>query len=205
MRLLPYGDTAVLVELDDGGQVAALQEALTDSPGVEELVPAARTLLVTFDREVTNAVRVRATVEVAAKQARGTPRLVATEQPPVVLRVSYDGPDLDFAAEHTGLPVDEVIARHVGGAYTVAFCGFAPGFAYLAGLDPALQLPRRDTPRAQVPAGSVGIAGEYTAAYPRSSPGGWHLLGRTDAPLWDLSRPHPALLEPGTRVRFEAT
>jgi 5-oxoprolinase (ATP-hydrolysing) subunit B len=204
MRLLAYGDTAVLVELDGGDEVIALHAALAGSPGVDELVPAARTLLVSFDRTVADAGRVRATIEAAAERARHARPPVAAHQPLVVLRVRYDGPDLEFAAEYTGLPVDEVIARHLAGSYTVAFCGFAPGFAYLSGLDPALHLPRRETPRTHVPAGAVGIAGEYTAAYPRASPGGWHLLGSTDAPLWDLSRPQPALLEPGTRVRFEA-
>jgi KipI family sensor histidine kinase inhibitor len=118
--------------------------------------------------------------------------------------VRYDGPDLAAVAERAGRPEAEVIARHTAGDYRVAFCGFAPGFAYLTGLDPSLHVPRLARPRTRVPAGSVGIAGEYTAAYPRPSPGGWHLLGRTDADLWDLARAEPALLTPGTRVRFEA-
>jgi 5-oxoprolinase (ATP-hydrolysing) subunit B len=205
MRLLAYGDTAVLVELDDGDEVGALQAALTGTAGVEELVPAARTLLVRFDRLRVTAGQVRAAVAAAGERARAAGAPAPGDHPLVVLRVRYDGADLDYAAEHTGWSVDEVVARHLAGAYTVAFCGFAPGFAYLTGLDPALHLPRRDTPRTHVPAGSVAVAGEYTAAYPRSSPGGWRLLGRTEAALWDPSQPRPALLAPGTRVRFEAS
>ncbi len=105
-------------------------------------------------------------------------------------------------AEATGLAVDEVIDRHVIGEYSVAFCGFSPGFAYMTGLDPVLHLDRRDTPRTRVPAGSVAIAADYTSVYPSPSPGGWHLLGRTDAALWDTERPEPALLAPGTTVRL---
>jgi 5-oxoprolinase (ATP-hydrolysing) subunit B len=219
MRLLPYGDTALLVELDDGDQVAALRAALTDTTGntdttsntdttgttgVEELVPAARTLLVSFNPAKVSGSQLRTAIDAAAERARAAGPSAAADQPLVVVPVRYDGADLDYAAEYTGWSVGEVIARHLAGAYTVAFCGFAPGFAYLTGLDPGLRLPRRDTPRTHVPAGAVGIAGEYTAAYPRSSPGGWRLLGRTDAVLWDPSRPQPALLSPGTRVRFEA-
>ncbi len=93
---------------------------------------------------------------------------------------------------------------HSGAGYTVRFCGFAPGFAYLDGLDPRLHVPRRDDPRTSIPAGSVAIAGEFAGVYPRASPGGWRLLGRTDASLWDVDRDPPALLTPGTRVRFRA-
>jgi KipI family sensor histidine kinase inhibitor len=101
--------------------------------------------------------------------------------------------------------VDDVIERHQAPTYACAFCGFAPGFAYLTGLDAALHLPRRPTPRTRVPAGSVAIAAEYSAVYPSVSPGGWHLIGRTDATLWDVERPLPAAIVPGTRVRFVAT
>jgi 5-oxoprolinase (ATP-hydrolysing) subunit B len=123
--------------------------------------------------------------------------------PRVTLAVYYDGADLADVAQLAGCSVDEVVRRHSGAEYTVAFCGFAPGFAYLTGLDPSLHVPRLSTPRARVPAGAVGVAGEYTAAYPRASPGGWRLIGRTDAALWSLERADPALLVPGTRVRFE--
>jgi KipI family sensor histidine kinase inhibitor len=118
--------------------------------------------------------------------------------------VRYDGADLGAVAAATGLAVDDVIARHTSASYTVAFCGFMPGFSYLVGVDARLQLPRRATPRTAVPGGAVAIASEFTAIYPSASPGGWHLLGITDAVLWDESREVPALLPPGTRVRFEA-
>ncbi len=117
----------------------------------------------------------------------------------------YDGEDLDDVARATGLDRDEVIARHTGSSFRVDFCGFAPGFAYLRGLDEALWLPRRSTPRTRVPAGSVAIADVYSAVYPGVSPGGWHLLGTTSTRVWDVDRDPPALLEPGTEVRFVAT
>ena len=120
----------------------------------------------------------------------------------VVLDVVYDGDDLGDVAGAAGLTVEEVVEIHSGALYGCDFCGFAPGFAYLSGLDPRLHLPRRATPRTSVPAGSVAIAGPYTAAYPSASPGGWHLLGRTDATMWDLGADPPALITPGATVRF---
>jgi KipI family sensor histidine kinase inhibitor len=120
----------------------------------------------------------------------------------VTLPVSYDGPDLAVVAEATGLAVDEVVRLHAATVYTAAFTGFAPGFAYLTGLPEQLQLPRRAEPRTRVPAGSVAVADVYTAVYPRESPGGWNLLGTTDAVLFDPDRVPAALLPPGTRVRF---
>jgi biotin-dependent carboxylase-like uncharacterized protein len=121
----------------------------------------------------------------------------------VTIPVRYDGADLADVAKATGLSEDEVVSVHTGPNYTVAFTGFAPGFGYLTGLDERLRLPRRDTPRTRVPAGAVAVAGEFTGVYPRPSPGGWHLLGSTTAPLWDPSREAPALLRPGMTVRFE--
>ena len=120
----------------------------------------------------------------------------------MVLDVRYDGADLDDVADLVGLSREEVVARHQGSAFEVAFCGFSPGFAYLTGLDPRLVVPRLATPRTSVPAGAVAVADTWSAVYPRESPGGWRLLGTTDAPLWDVSRVPPALLAPGTRVRF---
>lgn len=113
-----------------------------------------------------------------------------------------DGPDIDAVAKHTGLSVDALIERHSAAEYTVYFLGFQPGFAYLGGLDPALATPRRKDPRVTVPAGSVGIGGEQTGVYPTASPGGWQLIGRTSAVLFDPNRDPPSLLEPGDRVRF---
>jgi KipI family sensor histidine kinase inhibitor len=120
----------------------------------------------------------------------------------VELTVDYDGADLDDVAAATGLTTGEVVELHASGRYTCAFCGFAPGFGYLTGLDERLHLPRRASPRTAVRAGAVAIAAGYSAVYPSPSPGGWHLIGRTDARMWDHRRAHPALLRPGTTVRF---
>lgn len=122
----------------------------------------------------------------------------------VTIPVVYDGADLRQVAELAGLTVDEVIARHTRTELVVGWLGFAPGFAYLTGLDPALRVPRLETPRTHVPAGSVAIAGPYSAVYPAASPGGWRLLGRTETRVWDVTADPPSLLRPGTRVRFEA-
>jgi KipI family sensor histidine kinase inhibitor len=194
MRVLPYGDTACLLEPQDPSQVLALAALLRDRPGVAEVVPGARTLLVRGDASVLAAL---ATLEPPPPAARPAPSGAE-----VVLDVRYDGPDLASTAGELGLSADELADRHAAGRYVVAFCGFAPGFAYLRGLEPALQVGRRPEPRTRVPAGSVAIAGEFTGVYPQSSPGGWRLVGTTDAVLWDLHRTPPALLPPGTRVRF---
>jgi KipI family sensor histidine kinase inhibitor len=122
--------------------------------------------------------------------------------PLVEVPVSYDGEDLDDVASLAGISREEVARRHLAGEYVAAFCGFAPGFAYLDGLDPALRVARRDSPRTRVPAGSVAIADRFAAVYPRESPGGWQLLGRTSLSLWDVAADPPARLVPGTRVRF---
>lgn len=201
MKVRPFGDQAVLAEVDGIDAVLGLYAALAESrpPGITELVPAARTLLVRFNPRATDpetlAARLAGTEPVPARALRGGE---------VVVPVIYDGPDLAEVGESTGLGVDGVIAAHTATDYLVAFGGFAPGFGYLTGLDTRLHLPRRSTPRTRVPVGSVAIAGEYTGVYPRSSPGGWQLLGRTEIPLWDTEKRPPALLAPGTRVKFEA-
>lgn len=198
VRLLPCGRRAVLVELDD---VLGFQAALTslDLAGVEELVPAARTLLVRFDPAVTDADRLGAVLrEVSPVDS------AVSSSAEVVVPVVYDGEDLADVAAEAGITVASVIERHSSRSYVSAFCGFAPGFAYLSGSDPALHVSRRSTPRTRIPAGSVAIAGEHSAIYPSASPGGWRLLGRTDVPVWDVERDPPNLLPPGTRVRFEA-
>jgi KipI family sensor histidine kinase inhibitor len=120
----------------------------------------------------------------------------------IEIPVTYDGPDLADVTSHTGLSEDEIVAAHTGTPWTVAFGGFAPGFAYLVGGDERLVVPRRESPRTSVPAGSVGLAGEFSGVYPRSSPGGWQLIGRTDAVMFDVDRDPPALLAPGAHVRF---
>ncbi len=132
-----------------------------------------------------------------------TARADPTEETGVVeISVHYDGPDLTEVAERTGLSPSEVVSAHTGRLWLVGFAGFAPGFAYLVDGDPRLHVPRRPAPRTRVPAGSVGLAGEFSGIYPRASPGGWQLIGRTDQTLWDLDRDPPALLRPGLRVRF---
>jgi KipI family sensor histidine kinase inhibitor len=193
------GSSAVLLELDNLEQVMGLTAALRNAPpaGTVDLVPAARTLLVVFDAAATTVERV-----VADVSRRRIDPVAERAGPLVEVPVLYDGADLAEVAELTGMSEQEVVARHLRPQYTVAFCGFAPGFAYLVGGDPALRVPRRRTPRTAVRAGSVALAGEFTGVYPRQMPGGWQLIGRTDAVLWNLDRDPAALLPPGTRMRF---
>ena len=199
MRALPAGTSAVLIELDSLEQVMGLDMALRRTPpvGTVDLVPAARTVLVVFDASTTSVERVVADIS-------GRPISPVGERagPLVEVRVVYDGEDLAEVAALSGLAEQEVVARHLRPEYRVAFCGFAPGFAYIVGGDPALRVPRRGSPRTAVPAGSVALADEFTGVYPRQMPGGWQLIGHTDAVLWNLDRDPPALLPPGTRVRF---
>ncbi|TQF75085.1 allophanate hydrolase subunit 1 [Rhodococcus spelaei] len=202
MRLLDAGDSAVLAEFDDLDTVLAYFRALDADrlAGVVDLVPAARTVLVRFDRAATGR-------DAIARWLRETRPLAGADSEaaaPVRIGVRYDGPDLPEVGQLTGLGVEGVIAAHVGRDWTVAFAGFAPGFGYLVGGDPALRVPRRATPRVAVPAGAVGLAGEFSGVYPRSSPGGWQLIGSTDARMWDADRDPPALLHPGVTVRFHA-
>jgi KipI family sensor histidine kinase inhibitor len=199
VRVLPYGSRAVLAELDSLERVYGLVAALRrEKPaGVTELIPAARTVLVRFDPEVISG------PALATWLRRRRPRPVAwSSDRTVELPIIYDGPDLPEVTTLTGLESAEVVERHLKSRYVVAFCGFAPGFGYLVGGDPALRVPRRDTPRSRVPAGSVALAGEYTGVYPRAMPGGWQLIGHCEATLWDEQRDPPALLSPGTQVVF---
>lgn len=198
----PCGDTGLLVELDTLAEVLALHAALAASPpdGVVDLVPAARTVLVRVRSAadlpaVAADVGTREPASAAAREARGE----ITE-----IVVDYDGEDLDDVVAHTGLSREEVVAAHTGQVWTVAFAGFTPGFGYLACDDERLHVPRRASSRTRVPAGAVGLAGEFSGIYPRESPGGWQLIGRTDHVLWDLDRDPPAVLRPGTRIRFTA-
>lgn len=211
MRVLPYGDRGLLVELADAAAVVACAEALRADPALPDLVadvvPGARTVLLVA-RPGVSLDRLRAIVP-GEKHRNPTdlgaflPGLPASEVREVVIPVEYDGPDLAAVATLTGLDEAGVVAAHTGTSWRVAFGGFAPGFAYLVGGDPRLQVPRRDAPRERVPAGAVGLAGEFSGIYPRSSPGGWQLIGHTDAVLWDLERDPPALLAAGVTVRFE--
>lgn len=197
-RVLPCGDRALLVEVVDAAAVDAVRAALERSPlpGQQELVPAARTVLVVLDRAPTE-------LDVTALR-RLSPVPAGTVAPGslVELPVVFDGPDLDDVARLTGRDVPALVRALTDAELTVAFGGFAPGFGYLTGLPADLHVPRRDTPRTRVPAGSVGLAGPYAGAYPRASPGGWQLVGRTDAVLFDVDRDPPALLVPGARVRL---
>ena len=199
-RILPYGERAVLLELSSIEEVLGAYAAVQDSPpdGLEDVVPAAVTLLLSF----TDPSALAAALP-ALRQVDSTPRHREAGEL-VTIPVTYDGVDLADVAELTGLTVAEVITAHSGSEYTVAFNGFSPGFAYLIGLDERLRVPRRTSPRTAVPAGSVAMTGAFTAVYPRSSPGGWQLLGHTTETLWDGARKAPALLGPGMRVRFEA-
>jgi KipI family sensor histidine kinase inhibitor len=206
VRAVPYGPDGVLVDLPDLGAVRALDDALRvdPPPGAVDVVPAARTLLVRFADPSWAAQGVAAVTATARALARvgGPPAHPAPDAALVELPVRYDGPDLAEVASLTGLTEAEVVRRHAAATYTVAFGGFVPGFAYLSGLDPALHVPRRSSPRERVPAGSVAVAGELAAVYPSATPGGWRLLGTCDVPLFDVDRDPPALLTPGTRVRF---
>lgn len=198
-RMLVAGHHGLLVECEDLEDVMALHRSLEASrpAGVIDLVPAARTLLLTFDATTNRSDLVAAVTRAGAVESGAAPPVSE-----VVIEVTYDGEDLAEVAELTGIPADEVVRRHQAADHVVAFTGFAPGFAYIAGGDPALVVPRRDTPRTRVPAGSVALAGEFTGIYPREGPGGWQLIGRTDSVLWDLRRENPALLTPGAPVRF---
>jgi KipI family sensor histidine kinase inhibitor len=197
-RVLPYGDRALLVEVADLAAVAAVRGALERSPlpGQRDVVPAARTVLVVLDRAPSDL-----DVATLRRLPLGAPAdggAAATVELPVV----FDGADLDEVAALTDRTAADVVRLLTTVELTVAFCGFAPGFGYLTGLPEELHLPRRATPRTRVPAGSVALAGPFAGVYPQASPGGWQLVGRTDAVLFDVDRDPPALLAPGTTVRF---
>jgi KipI family sensor histidine kinase inhibitor len=195
MRVLLAGSDALLVEFADPADVPLLYADLRRDLPCRDLVPGARTVL--LDGLVD--------LDVARSYLAGwTPSGRAEDDDGGLLELptTYDGEDLDDVAQRWGMTRAEAVATHTATRFTVAFVGFSPGFAYCTGLPPELAVPRLDRPRAKVPAGAVGVAGEYTAAYPTASPGGWRLVGRTDARLWDAGRDEPALLTPGTRVRF---
>ena len=197
MRLLPYGRDAVLVEVSDANAVVAVREAALALPGVVEAVAGAQSVLVEFDLGLTGLAAVRAGLQ-SMPLAPVDPR----EAGHVDVPVTYDGADLTEVASMIGISEADLISLHTAPLYRVRFCGFAPGFAYLDGLDPRLHVARRGSPRTSVPAGAVAIAGEFAAVYPRRSPGGWQLLGHTTTELWNVNASPPALLRPGTTVRF---
>lgn len=199
MRFLPVSLTTILVELADLDETLALFASLEADPvpGIEDLVPAARTLMIRFRPE-----RLSAAELAAALSGRDLSVRTAPSEHLVEIPVRYDGEDLDEVARLTGLSVEEMIRRHTESEFTVAFCGFAPGFGYLVGGDPALEVPRRQSPRTRIPAGSVALAGAFSGVYPQASPGGWQIIGTTPEKMWDLARDPPALFQPGYRVRF---
>ncbi|MFI9724470.1 allophanate hydrolase subunit 1 [Streptomyces sp. NPDC052396] len=200
MRALPVGERALLVECGSGERAEALHAELLrraardELPPVAEIVPADRTVL----------------LDGLDDPASFAAELAGWEIPPpdggrrrtVEIPVRYDGPDLAEVARLWDVTPREAVRIHTGTEFRVAFCGFAPGFGYLRGLPDRCQVPRRDTPRTRVPAGSVALAGPYTGVYPRPTPGGWQLIGSTDAVLWDPGRSPAALFTPGTLVRF---
>ncbi|MER5354047.1 5-oxoprolinase subunit PxpB [Kitasatospora sp. NPDC002551] len=196
----PVGEHALLVELAGTTEVTALHGWLLarreagELPPVGEIVPAARTVLLDGVPDTGALARVLRT-------ARPDPAAAASG-PLVEVPTVYDGADLPEVARLWGVSPEAAVRIHTEPEYVVAFCGFAPGFGYLTGLPERYGVPRRATPRGSVPAGSVALAGPYTGVYPHPSPGGWQLLGRTGLPLWDAARTPPALLAPGTRVRF---
>ncbi|MFD6177002.1 carboxyltransferase domain-containing protein [Isoptericola sp. NPDC060282] len=206
MRVLPAGDDALLVEVDGLRQALALHATLRDDPvpGVGQTVPGARTLLVPFDPWRLPAVRLAALLRERAAAGAAGGSGTAGGGRLVEIPVVYDGEDLADVARLLGWSEDEVVRRHTAAAWVVGFVGFAPGFAYLTGDDAGLVVPRRATPRTRVPAGSVALAGPYSGVYPRASPGGWQLVGRTDAVTWDPDRDPPTPWSPGDRVRFTA-
>jgi KipI family sensor histidine kinase inhibitor len=204
MRVLAAGRHALLVELDSQADVLGLHAEIEQRlhsddgwpwPRPTDVVPAARTVLI-------DGLQDPAPVAAALPSWNVAP-VTAPDGDTVQCPTVYDGPDLDQVAAHWGLSRREAIELHTSTEFVVAFCGFAPGFAYLTGLPEDRGVPRRETPRTQVPAGSVALAGEYSAIYPKRSPGGWQLIGRAELTLWDPDREPAALLTPGMRVHFQ--
>lgn len=213
--ITPLGDSAVTIQIGDRTDpvTAARVRALASAIHAASLAPVCdvalgyAALTVWYDALHTDYASMVAALDPIVMAAASRPDAEAT-RPSLgrehVITVRYDGPDLEDVAQRTGLAVSDVVARHSGRQYTVYFLGFVPGFAYLGELDRALVLPRRTEPRPRVPAGAVAIAGAQTAVYPYAIPGGWHLIGRTTAALFDPNRDPPATLAPGDRVRFVA-
>ena len=201
MNVRFMGDSALLVETHDSAEAQRLRHILEAEqiPGLRQLVPGYDSLLVAADP-------LRVDLDALAQRL---PRLLRVPaQAPLTrsheIPVRYAGEDLEAVAAELGMSAEEVVRRHSATTYTVAFLGFTPGFAYLIGLDPTLQLPRLTTPRARTPEGAVAVAGEFTGIYPQATPGGWRVVGFTSTRLFDASRASPALLAPGDRLRFKA-
>ncbi|EKT55574.1 5-oxoprolinase/urea amidolyase family protein [Providencia sneebia] len=200
MRFLPVNLSAFMVELQSLEETMALTNLLRDMSQqleIEEITPAARTILVRYNPIITDVNRLIkqiANLNVLATDIKASQL--------VTIPVHYNGEDLSEVATFLGMTIEEVIERHTGNEYQVAFCGFAPGFAYMVADNAQLNVPRRSSPRIRIPAGSVALAGEFSSVYPQASPGGWQLIGVTDVAVWDIHRTEPALLKPGNRVSF---
>ena len=202
------GERAVLVELPDleaalglQRRLAARQRSADAITGVGEVIPAARTVLVHFDPALLSRASLVEQLDAVSAAPLGDDD-AGQDQPLLEIPVVYDGEDLAEVAGLLGMSTTELVRRHTGAEYTMAFVGFAPGFGYLVGGDPLLDVPRRASPRVRIPAGSVGLAGRFSGVYPRDSPGGWQLIGTTTLSMWDADRDPPAALQPGGRVRF---
>jgi KipI family sensor histidine kinase inhibitor len=199
MRILPCGEHALLVELDDASSAAALHRALCESRphGVLDLVPGEQTVLVTVIPGITPLSQLAHQLS-----TRVSSPVAPTDRGEVILPVTYDGPDLERVCDMTGLTADRLIECHSRQVWTVAFTGFAPGFGYMTSHEWTHSIPRHSESRLKVRAGAVGLAGRYCGIYPIDSPGGWQIIGHTPARTWDLTRESPALLVPGMHVAF---
>lgn len=203
MRILPCGDRAVLVELVEPRDVPGLHESLRAArsgplAGVVDVVPGERTILLRTAPGADLAAIAAAIATIAPRPATGKPARV------VDIPTRYDGPDLAGLAAELQVDREALVAAHTGAVWQVAFCGFTPGFGYLRSDSWQCRVARRPDPRRRVPSGAVALAGPYSGIYPHESPGGWQLIGSTDVVLWDSGRATPALLTPGTTVRFVA-
>ena len=215
LRIVQAGDSVTIVEFEDridervNEQAIALADLVERAriAGVRDVVPTYRSVAVYFDPLRTDYAALH---DLLSRAGDRQPRERATSRPaaaPVRIAVRYGGehgPDLGDVAAFAGVSEAEVIAKHVAVIYRVFMMGFVPGFPYMGTVDAAIAAPRRTIPRVRVPAGSVGIAGSQTGIYPIETPGGWQLIGRTDVPLFDLSRPAPFLLKAGDTVEFYA-
>jgi len=199
MRFLPVNLSTILVELADLDETLALFASLDAEKidGIAETIPAARTLMIRFRPDQISAATLAGRIAALDRTTKA-----ASSEHLIEIPVRYDGEDLADVAALTGLDIAEVVRRHTKSEFTVAFCGFAPGFGYLVGGDPALHVPRRKSPRTRIPAGSVALADIFAGVYPQASPGGWQIIGTTPIKMWDINRDPGALLQPGYRVRF---
>jgi KipI family sensor histidine kinase inhibitor len=215
-EIVHHGDAALLASFGDVidpainrrvlAAAAAVRRAMRSADHWLTAIPAYASLLVEYDPLRLDSAAAAAELEQVLASAE-TGEEAADDPVTIEIAVRYgggDGPDLDAVAERCRLTAQQVVESHTSVVYRAYMLGFAPGFAYLGELPAALELPRLDTPRRRVPPGSVAIAGRQTAVYPQATPGGWHLIGRTDTPMWDLGRQPPALITPGRRVRFVA-